>query len=127
MQALASALLLVVAVIHLLPVAGVLGADRLGALYGITVAKPELELLMRHRAVLFGLLGVFIGVAAFVRAWQIPAVVAGAVSVVSFLVLTTEVDSVNAAIHRVVVADLVALAALIGASALLIIAHRSPS
>lgn len=127
MRALASALLLVVAVIHLLPVAGVLGADRLGVLYGVTVAEPELELLMRHRAVLFGLLGVFIGGAAFVRSWQVHAVVAGAVSVVSFLVLATEVDSVNAAMHRVVVADLVALAALIGASVLLIIARRSPS
>ena len=45
-----SVCLLVVGVIHLLPIAGVVGASRLSALYGIAVAEPNLELLLRHRA-----------------------------------------------------------------------------
>jgi hypothetical protein len=52
-----SVCLFVVGVIHLLPLAGVLGASRLSALYGIAVAEPNLERLLRHRAVLFGVLG----------------------------------------------------------------------
>lgn len=45
-----------VALLHALPLAGVLGAARLSTLYGIDVADPNLALLLRHRAVLFGLL-----------------------------------------------------------------------
>ena len=52
-----SATLLVAAVIHLLPLVGVVGPTRLSELYGITVSEPNIEILMRHRAVLFGLLG----------------------------------------------------------------------
>ena len=55
-----SAMLAVVAVIHLLPLSGVLGAGRLAALYGLPFDEPNLAILMRHRAVLFGLLGVFL-------------------------------------------------------------------
>jgi len=57
MRLLISAMLIVVGVIHLLPLSGVLGSARLGALYGVPIDDPNLEILMRHRAVLFGLLG----------------------------------------------------------------------
>jgi hypothetical protein len=80
-----TAALLVAALIHLLPLSGVLGAERLATLYGVPVADPNLMILMRHRAVLFGLLGVFLGVAAFIPALQGAALVAGMISVVSFL------------------------------------------
>jgi uncharacterized membrane protein len=56
-----TALMLVVAAIHLVPISGFLGAQRLSALYGINVASADLEILMRHRAALFGILGVFFG------------------------------------------------------------------
>jgi hypothetical protein len=107
-----TAALLVAALIHLLPLSGVLGAERLATLYGVPVADPNLMILMRHRAVLFGLLGVFLGVAAFIPALQGAALVAGVISVVSFLWLAVSVGGYNAAIARVVVADLVALASL---------------
>ena len=55
-------------VFALLPLAGVLGAGRLSALYGIAFEEPNLVLLMRHRAVLFGLLGVFLAIAALIGA-----------------------------------------------------------
>jgi hypothetical protein len=52
-------LLLVVAAIHLVPITGFFGARQLSALYGIEVDSPDPEILMRHRAVRFGILGVF--------------------------------------------------------------------
>lgn len=68
---------------------------------------------MRHRAVLFGLLGAFMIFAAFRPSWQAPAFVAGFVSVVSFLWLALSVADYNAGIGRVFAADLAALIGLV--------------
>lgn len=113
MQNLVSAMFLVVAVIHLLPVSGVLGAKRLAALYGISFDDPNLAILMRHRAVLFGLLGAFLAAAAFRPALQPAGFIAGFVSVVSYPYLAWSTGSFNANLRRVLVADLVALACLV--------------
>ena len=113
-----TASLLIVAVIHLLPVSGVLGAKKLEALYGIPVAEKNLEILMRHRAVLFGLIGSFFAVAAFVPHLQFSALVLGFVSVVSFLWLARSVGGYNSQVKRVCAADGVALVGLVvGAAA----------
>jgi hypothetical protein len=113
MRYLTSGSLLLAAIIHLLPLAGVLGHERLATLYGIDAADPNLSILLRHRAVLFGLLGAFLLVAAFRPGWQAAAFVAGLVSVVSFLLLAWSTGGYNALIGRVVAADLVALVALL--------------
>ena len=111
-------MLLVVGVIHLLPLTGVLGSHRLSALYGVPLEDPNLIILMRHRAVLFGLLGIFCLLAAFRRALQPLALVAGFVSVVSFLLLAWSVGDYSNQLARVFRADLIALACLlIGATA----------
>ena len=104
--------LLVTAIIHLLPLAGVLGAERLRALYGIPVEGPDLEILLRHRAVLFGLLGGFLLLAAFRPALQGLGLLAGFASVLGFLALAWATPGYNPAIARVVAADWIALAAL---------------
>lgn len=113
MQFIVSASLLVVAIIHLLPVAGVLGSERLAALYGLSFSEPNLAILMRHRAVLFALLGLFLIVAAFNPSLQTLAFIAGFVSVISFLGLAWSVGGYNAQLHRVFVADIVALVSLV--------------
>ncbi len=107
-----TAALLLTAAIHLLPIVGVLGPDRLAALYGLPVAEPNLEILLRHRAVLFGLLGAFLIWAAFRPGLQAAGLAAGGVSVVSFLALAFAVGGYNPQVGRVVTADLVAAAAL---------------
>ena len=120
MKILISVLLVVVGVIHLLPVTGVLGAERLVVLYDTSIPDPNLEVLMRHRAVLFGLLGGFLIAAAFLPAAQPAAIGAGLVSVVSFLLLARPTDAINEALMRVVIADWVALACLLLAAGLLV-------
>ncbi|MEM7349272.1 MAG: phosphopantetheine adenylyltransferase [Acidobacteriota bacterium] len=112
MRYVAPAALILVAIIHLLPLAGVLGSDRLEALYGITVDEPNLLLLMRHRAVLFGILGLLLVAAAFVRELRSSAFAAGFASVVSFLVLAGSKD-INAQVARVATADWIALVLLV--------------
>ena len=112
-----SAMLLIVGVIHLLPIAGVLGPARLEALYGVAIADPSLEVLMRHRAVLFGLLGLLLVSAAFRRELQGLALIAGFVSVVSFLWLAASVGDYNDAVARVFLVDVIAVVCLTLAAA----------
>ncbi|MFN2427514.1 MAG: phosphopantetheine adenylyltransferase [Candidatus Binatia bacterium] len=110
---LVSAMLTVVAVIHLLPLSGVLGSKQLSTLYGLPFSDPSLVILMRHRAVLFGLLGAFLLVAAFRPAWQPAAFVTGFVSVVSFLWLCWSAGDYSSQVARVFAADVVALVCLV--------------
>jgi hypothetical protein len=116
---LVSAMLVIVALIHLMPLSGALGSERLAALYGVAFDEPNLSILMRHRAILFGVLGSFLLVAAFRPELQVVAVAIGFVSVVSFLYLAWSVGGYNVRIGRVVIADVVALLCLlVGAAAL---------
>ena len=118
MRYLVSAMLVIVAIIHLLPLSGAIGSERLASLYGISFDEPNIAILMRHRAVLFGLLGLFMLFAAFAPRFQVAAFVTGFVSVVSFLWLASSVGGYNAAVGRIVTADIVALVCLIlGAAA----------
>ena len=120
-----SAMLAVVAIIHLLPLSGVLGAERLAALYGLSFNEPNLAILMRHRAVFFGLLGLFLLFAAFRPSLQTLAFIAGFISVVSFLWLAWSVGGYNAQIARVFMADTIALGCLIvGAVAHVYVQYR---
>lgn len=101
-----------VGIIHLLPLSGVLGPSRLAGLYGIPINEPNLEILMRHRAVLFGLLGVFLLYAAFRPSLQWIAILAGFISVSSFMVLAWSIGGYNAQLTTVFRVDIVALACL---------------
>lgn len=117
--------LLIAGLIHLLPLAGVLGADRLYALYGVTIGDPAVLLLMRHRAVLFGLLGAFCTAAAFLPRLQAGALLMALGSVLSFLVLAWPARADSAAIARIAAVDLGVLALLLAAMAVWVIAPES--
>ena len=108
-------ILVLVAVVHALPLVGVLGAGKLAQLYGTPVPDAGLELLLRHRAVLFGLLAAFMGYAAMRPGLHRLALVAGLVSVVSFLLLAwlQRGSGLGAPLAVVVRVDAVALALLV--------------
>ena len=121
-----SILLAVVGLIHLLPLSGVLGAERLAALYGLPFDDPNLQIMMRHRAVLFGMLGAFLLYAAIRPELRAVALVAGFVSTLSFLWLAWSVGGYNGAIGRVVMADIVAAGCLLAALVLHLLQQRAP-
>jgi hypothetical protein len=109
--------LVLVAVIHALPLAGVLGAGKLLRLYGVPVPDANTELLLRHRAVLFGMLAALLGYAAFRPDLHRLALVAGLASVVSYLGLWAIMSGTNAALAVVARVDGVALGLLLVAAA----------
>ncbi len=108
-------LMLVVAAIHLVPMSGFFGVDRLTSLYGIEITNPSLEILMRHRAVLFGILGTFFAYAAFSPAVQPIAFAAAFASLASFFFLAFSVGELSDSIRKIVIGDVVASVCLFGA------------
>ena len=113
MQYVISASLLLAAVIHILPISGLFGLNRLEKLYGVAVTDKNTEILLRHRAVLFGLLGVFFALAAMFPVLRLFAFGAGLISTVSFLVVARIVGGYNRQLSRVVAADIIAIASLV--------------
>jgi hypothetical protein len=118
-----STCLIIAAVIHLLPIIGLAGAGKLTKLYAIPIQEPNLLILMQHRAMLFGLLGAFLAYSAFMPTCQPYAVAAGLISALSFIVIAKMTGGYNAAIAKVVLADIVAIAALLLAAVLLGLRH----
>ncbi len=114
-------LMLVVAVIHLLPISGFFGVEQLASLYEIKITDGNLEILMRHRAILFGILGGFLAYAAFTPAIQPIAFLAAFISVASFFFLSFSVGEFNDAIRKVIIADIVASVSLLGAIVLYVV------
>lgn len=115
---LVTGLLLVVGVINLLPVLGAASGARIAAAYGIGVDGMELEVLLRHRAVLFGVLGGFVIYAAFVPSYQPAAMVMAGVSMLGYAWLVWSVGGVNANLQRVLMVDLVGVFCLVLAAGL---------
>ena len=113
MKIIVSSILFMLAVIHLLPVVGVLGSDSLTRLYGISVSDSNTEILLRHRAVLFGIIGLLLLLSVFKSEYQPIAICIGLISVASFLLLTWSIEGLNSEISRVVKVDWIALVLLL--------------
>lgn len=108
MERIISILLIVVGLVNFLPVFGIVSAAALSKAYGIDLPQGDLLILMRHRALLFGIVGALIISSAFFRHLQVAAMVAGFISMVGFLILAFTADGYGDKIQSVVVADIVA-------------------
>ena len=94
-----------VGLLNVYPVVGALSAEQLTNLYGIIVDSRDLEILMRHRAVMLGLVGGFLLVAAFRPALRVPAASIGLASMLSFVILALVSGDFGTEVRKVVVAD----------------------
>jgi hypothetical protein len=110
MEGLTRIVLIAAGIVHLLPAVGVLGARQLQRLYGLPLSDADLLVLMRHRALLFGLLGAGLIVAAFHPALRTAMLIAGLVSTAGFCLLAS---GLGAALRRVAIIDVPIAAALL--------------
>ncbi|MFC7451064.1 hypothetical protein [Rhodococcus daqingensis] len=108
----ARALLVGVGLVNLAPGAAALSAKRVESLYGVPVGSADLELLLRHRAVLLGIVGGGLLAGTFVQSIRVPGVAAAAASMGSYVALTAAVGPTNPQSSRVRAVDVGALAAL---------------
>lgn len=108
----------IAALIHLLPVVGVLGVDTLEELYGVTLDDATITILLRHRALLFGLLGALLLASIARPSLRSTALAGGIFSAASFLLIALDSAGYSDALQRVIAADVIALAALVVAALL---------
>jgi hypothetical protein len=100
-------ILIIVGLINLYPLVGVISSEQLMQLYGVQIETKELFILMRHRAILFGLLGAFILFSAFKDSLQLLACIAGLVSMLSFVMLAYVTGDYGDAIQKIVMIDVI--------------------
>jgi hypothetical protein len=108
-------LLFLVGAINFLPVLGVLSGARIAQTYSVAVAGNDLEILLRHRALLFGVIGGFVFYSLFVPVMQWPAMVMAGISMVGFLVLMWQVGGYNESLTKVMWVDVVGIVLLFAA------------
>jgi hypothetical protein len=112
-RALSRVVILFVGLLNLLPVSGVLSSSRLESLYGVVLRDANVIVLMRHRAVLFGVVGGLLVLSAFRSPLRPVGYAVGFVSMLSFVLIAWLVGGTNHELQRVVVIDLAASAALL--------------
>ncbi len=118
MSTLITVCLVIVGLVNVVPVLGIFSASKMEKAYDVRIASKDLEILMRHRALLFGVLGGFILYAAFFPVYHVAAMVMAGVSMIGFAILALWVGGYNASIRKVFIADLVGIGFLLAAAVL---------
>ena len=108
-------LLFLVGVINFIPVIGVLSLDKINQVYGLSVSDNNLAILLRHRALLFGLIGGFIIYSVFNPQYQIAAMMLAAISMLGYLIFFWSVGESNSALLKVAQIDIVGVVLLLAA------------
>lgn len=93
--------LTLLAVIHLPPVLGALGGDWLQRLYGVAADDASLQLLLRHRAMLFAIVSGIAMTGAWLPSWRLPALLTLWTSLGSFLLLAWASPPIGTELTRV--------------------------
>jgi hypothetical protein len=113
-----TACLVLVGLINLAPFIGVISTQKLESAYSVTLAGNDLAILMRHRALLFGILGSFIIYSAYAPLYQSAAMIMAGVSMIGFTFLVIDVGGYNQAVSKVLFFDILGIILLLLAVAL---------
>jgi hypothetical protein len=116
--------LILVGLVNFSPAVGALSNEMLSRLYSIDVQSMDLLILLRHRAVLFGLIGAFIIYSAFKPSFRVWAIVMGLVSMLSFIAMALFVGGYGAGIRKVLIVDIIASFGLIAALSFFLFSKR---
>lgn len=101
--------LFIAGVINLLPSLLAFFPDRIAKSYGIEIADVNYELLLRHRAILFGVIGGFMILSALKRIHYKAATTIGLISMISFILLFLLIgDGISPELKKVMIIDVVA-------------------
>jgi uncharacterized membrane protein (UPF0182 family) len=96
-------------VINFIPSSLAFLPKKINASYGINVTDGNLELLLRHRAVLFGIVGGLMLFSAISKRYYDLSVIVGLVSMLSFIVLYYSIGTINEELKKVMLFDVAAI------------------
>lgn len=100
--------LFIAAVINLLPSVLAFLPDKISKSYGIEIPNENFELLLRHRAILFGIIGGLMIYSAVAKKHYEVSTVIGLISMVSFIVLFFLIGKdINSELKKVMTVDIV--------------------
>ena len=102
-------LLFLVGVINFVPIIGLISLDKINQTYGLSVVDNNLAILLRHRALIFGLIGGLILYSVFNTQYQGVAIVIAAISMVGYLLLFGSVGGANQELLKVAKIDIVGI------------------
>jgi hypothetical protein len=125
MNKMVMALLIVVGLINFLPVIGVISATKITQAYSVELAGNDLAILLRHRALLFGIVGGFILYSVFVPQYQVAAMIMAAISMVGYLCVMWSEGGYNSSLIKVAIVDMVGVGLLVTAAVLKYATARS--
>lgn len=111
-------LLFLVGLINFLPIIGIVSLDKINQSYGLSLEDNNLAILLRHRALLFGLIGGFIFYSLFNPQHQVVAITLATVSMLGYLYFFWSIGEANAALLKVAYVDIIGVVILFIAIAL---------
>jgi hypothetical protein len=101
--------LFVAGLINLLPSMLAFLPDKISKSYGIEIPNANYELLLRHRAILFGIIGGLMIFSSIVKKYYEIATIAGLISMTSFILLYFLIDrDISSELKKVMVIDILA-------------------
>ena len=116
--------LFIAGLINLLPVLLAFIPEKISKSYGIDVPNANYELLLRHRAVLFGIIGGLMIYSAIAKKYYEIATTFGLISMLSFIILYFFIGKdINSELKKVMMVDVIATVIL--CSGLLLFLFRS--
>ena len=125
MEAVFRVVLFLSGLIHLLPFALVFLPERIPSAYGVEVTGSDMMLLLRHRAVLFGIVGALMVYSSLKKRHYVPATFVGLASMLSFILMYAITDGVNESLKSVMWVDVAASVALASSAALFLLRSSS--
>jgi hypothetical protein len=100
--------LFIAGVINLLPSVLAFLPDKISKSYGIEIPNENYELLLRHRAILFGIIGGLMIYSAVAKKHYEVSTVIGFISMISFIVLFFQIGGdINSELKKVMTIDIV--------------------
>lgn len=109
-ETLADVLLVVVGVVNLVPgVVATVSVERAAAAYGVTLDGPDLAVVLRHRGVLLALVGVALIAVPWWPEIRTAAIVAGVISMGSYVAIVLTRPGVGAPLRKVMWIDVAGL------------------
>lgn len=109
----ASIILFIVGIINILPIIVFFDSSKTAKLYGVPIEGESLIILMRHRGVLLGLVGLTLIFAVFKPEFRIFAIAIALISKLAFIFLTFTAPDYTSQIRQVALIDVGAIVLLL--------------